>query len=84
MDVLAITETKIDNSFPTSQFHIQTFKTPFRLEVSENKGGLLVYVKNGIPTRQLSNNSLPLIVQISIIEIRLNMTTALYQQEILF
>ena len=74
LDVVTIAETKIDDSFPSSQFLIPNFKTPFRLDVSQNKGGLLVYVKNGIPSRQLSNSSLPNDIQIIIVEIRLNKT----------
>ena len=78
MDVLAIAETKIDNSFPTSQFHMQNFKTPFRLDVSGNKGSLLVYVKNGITTSQLSNLNLPMDIQIITIEIRRRKWLALF------
>ena len=74
LDVVAIAETKIDNSFPSSQFLITNFKTPFRLDVSQNKDGLLVYVKNGIPSRQLSNLSLPNDIQVIIVEIRLTKT----------
>ena len=31
IDVLVIAETKIDSSFPTSQFLIDGFKSPYRL-----------------------------------------------------
>ena len=40
-----ISETKIDDSFPTEQFLIPTFSEPHRLDRNENSGGLLLYVR---------------------------------------
>jgi len=74
MDVLAIAESKIDNSFPTSQFCIKGFKSPFRLDVNDRSGGMLVYVKVGIPTNQLINLGLPQDIQLIVIELRLKKT----------
>ena len=51
IDILLISETKIDNSFPTSQFGIQGY-TPFRLDRSAN-GDLLLYTRNDIPAKKL-------------------------------
>ena len=52
IDILLISETKIDNSFLTSQFGIQGY-TPFRLDRSANGGGLLLYTRNDIPAKKL-------------------------------
>ena len=52
VDVLVIAETKLDASFPTSQFEIPGFKTPYRLDVSSSSGGLLVYVTDRIVSRE--------------------------------
>ena len=41
-----ITETKLDNSFPEQQFHIEGFNIPFRLDRNRHGGGLLLYVGN--------------------------------------
>jgi len=71
LDVFAIAESKIDESFPTSQFQILGYKTPFRLDNSGTSGGLLVYVKSGIPTRYLTDFILPNDIQIVPIELRL-------------
>ena len=46
-----ISETKIDDSFPTEQFLIPTFSEPHRLDRNENGGGLLLYVKEDIPSK---------------------------------
>ena len=43
-----ISETKIDESFPTSQFLIDGFSSPYRLDRNSNGGGILVYFKNNI------------------------------------
>ena len=50
-----IAETKIDATFPTGQFVIKGFATPFRLDRNANGGGLLVYVWSDIPSRQLNS-----------------------------
>ena len=52
IDILLISETKIDNSFPASQFEIKVY-TPFRLDGSANGGGLLLYIRNYIPAKKL-------------------------------
>lgn len=39
-----ISETKLDASFPTGQFHIQSFSELYKLDKNSNGGGLLVSV----------------------------------------
>ena len=39
MDILALGESKIDSSFLTSQFLIESYKAPFRLDISDKSGG---------------------------------------------
>ena len=53
IDILLISETKIDNTFPTSQFEIPGFTSPYRLDRSEHAGGLLLYIREGIPAKQM-------------------------------
>ena len=53
VDVITIAETKLDETFPTSQFVIEGSMRPFRLDRSKNGGGLLVYIKEGLPVKQL-------------------------------
>ena len=48
LDVLMITDTKLDDSFPEQQFHIEGFNIPFRLDRNRHGGGLLLYVHNAI------------------------------------
>ena len=71
-DVICIAETKLDSSFPKGQFYISGYKTPFRLDISDKSGGLLVYVKQGLSSVCLAKFSLPTDIQIIPIELRLN------------
>ena len=54
IDVLVLTETKIDTSFPNTQFRIDGFSAPFRLGRNRFGGGGLIYVREGIPCKQLT------------------------------
>ena len=47
IDILLISETKIDDSFPTAQFSIDGFSTSFRCNRSKNGRGLLLYIYKG-------------------------------------
>ena len=47
LDILMISKTKLDDSFPETQFYIEGFRTPFRLDRNKHGGGIL-YVRNNI------------------------------------
>ena len=53
IDVLVISETKIDESFPSNQFLIEGFSTPFRADRNCHGGGLLLYAREGIPCKTI-------------------------------
>ena len=54
VDIFTIAETKLDGSFPTAQSEVKRYYSPFRLNVINKSGGLLVYIKSSIPSRKLS------------------------------
>ena len=54
VDILAIAETKIDELFPTAQFLLVGYHSPYRIDKSPKSGGILVYVKSSIPSCQLN------------------------------
>ena len=56
IDILVISETKIDNSFPENQFSIDGYNLPYCLDRNQDGGGLLVYFRSGIPSRKLITN----------------------------
>ena len=43
IDILMISETKLDNSFPVSQFLIDSYTPPFRLDRDNNVGGIMLF-----------------------------------------
>ena len=44
VDILVITETKLDSTFPTSQFLIEGYSEPYRFVRNRNGCGVLNYV----------------------------------------
>ena len=68
IDILCLAETKLDASFPNSQFHIEGYKSPYRLDVSSNSG-LLIYIKETLPSIKLKDFTLPDDIQAIPIEI---------------
>ena len=57
LDVLMISETKLDESFPTNQFMINGFSAPFRLDLNDKGGGIILYIREDIPSRLVSTES---------------------------
>ena len=53
---LAIAETKIDNSFSSTQFNIDGYLCPkeFRRDRTNKGGGMLVYIRKGTPCKRLN------------------------------
>ena len=49
-----ISETKLDDSFPTAQFLIEGFGTPFRQDRNSKGGTLLLYIREDITSKRLS------------------------------
>ena len=52
VDIILISETKLNDSFPSPQFNIAGYST-LRRDRTENGGGLLFYSRNDIPTKSL-------------------------------
>ena len=48
-------ETKLDDSFPTGQLSLNGYSKPCRLDRSSNGGGILLYVRDDIPSRLLTD-----------------------------
>ena len=71
IDILLISETKIDDSFPSNQFHIKGFSLPYRLDRDCNGGGLLLYIRDDIPSRILNNFPVTNTVECFFVEINI-------------
>ena len=53
VDVLLISDSKIDSSFPIGQFRISGYSCPYRKDRNENSCGILLYVREDIPSKSL-------------------------------
>ena len=51
MGILIISETTLDPYFPTGQFHIHSFSEPYRFDRNVNGGGILMYIREDIPSK---------------------------------
>ena len=59
VDILILSETKLDESFPTNQFKIEGYKCPYRKDRNKSGGGVLIYVREDIPSRELNKHKFP-------------------------
>ena len=50
LDIILLSEIKLDDSFPSAQFMLKNFGIPYRLDRHSNGGGLLPYVREDIPS----------------------------------
>ena len=71
IDILVLGETKLDDSFPEQQFFIEGYKKPYRLDRNSHGGGVMIYVRKDIPSRELTKHNLPKNVEALFIEINL-------------
>ena len=60
VDVLMISETKIDDSFPIGNFLIHGFSPPYRLDRDSKGGGIMLYIREDIPSNLLATNKEPI------------------------
>ena len=68
-DVIIVTETKLNDSFPKAQFCIDCFSTPYRLNSNRNGGGIMIYVRDDIPSKMLTKHNLPEGIEAAFIEL---------------
>ena len=59
VDILILTETKLDDSFPTSQFMVDGFSMPYRQDRNRNGGGIMIYIRDDIPSILLTKHVFP-------------------------
>ena len=72
VDILIISETKIDDSFHTNQFMIDGYSSPFREDRNSHGGGLLIYIREDIPCKRLKTPNISSDIEGIFIELNLN------------
>ena len=59
IDILMVSESKIDDSFPDNQFFLDGYSTPYSLDRNRNGGSIMLFVHNDIPSKMISIEKLP-------------------------
>ena len=54
---LKIIETKIDDTFPTSQFLIEGYSKPYRQDRNRYGGGIIIFIRDDLPSKLLSRHT---------------------------
>ena len=70
VDIILFFETKLNDTFPDSQFLIKGFHASYRLDRTDKGGGILLFVRAHIPSRKINVEFSPKIEAI-VIEINL-------------
>ena len=71
LDILLTSETKVDPSFPSSQFAIDWFSSPFQLDRNSSASGIMLFVREEMPSKLLSEYKWSSSVENIFIEINL-------------
>ena len=56
VDILLVSETKIDDSYPSAQFKITGFSVPYRMDCNENGGCIILYVREDIHSKEIADD----------------------------
>ena len=80
IDVLIVTETKLDSSFPSGQFLIDGFAKPFRRDRNKNGGGVMIFIRDDIPSKEIKVNFLPSDIECLFIELNIRKVKWLIKQ----
>ena len=54
-----VSESKTDDSFPNSQFFLDGYSNPYRLDRIRNGEGIMLFVRNDTPSKTISIEKLP-------------------------
>ena len=67
-DIFITTESKLDSSFPDSQFHVPGYRL-FRKDRIKNGGGLVCYINQDLPVKIVTSYKFPTNLEVLPIEI---------------
>ena len=59
VDILLVSETKLDDSNPEGRFFIEGYKEPIRLDRNKNGGGLLFFIHDDLECKEIKSHKLP-------------------------
>ena len=59
VDVLVITETRLGDTFLSSQLLVTGLSAPYRLDRNRNGGGIMIFIRDDVPSRPLMKHVFP-------------------------
>ena len=59
IDILVVTETKLDETFLESLFLMDGFSKPYRLDRNKNGGGIMIFIRDTISSKILEKHVFP-------------------------
>ena len=83
IDILVVSETKLDPTFPACQFKIPGYSMPFRRDRNRNGGGVMIFVREDISSKLLVRHNLPDDIEVIFVEINLRKTKFLLRRVII-
>ena len=57
--ILVLTETNLNDPFPNSQLLVDGLTKPFRIDRNRSTYGVMIYVRDGIPSKFLTKHFFP-------------------------
>ena len=72
IDILVITERKLVDTLPNAQFSVSPFSKPFHLNRNRKGGGVMIYVRENIPSKLLTKHVLLSDIEWIFLELNLN------------
>ena len=74
IDVLVITESKLDETFPTKQFCMDGYSKPFWKDRNKNGSGVMIINKDDTPSKEIKVDFVPPDIECLSIELNLRKT----------
>ena len=83
IDILILTETKLDETFLTSQFLMDGFSKPYRFDRNKYGGGVMIYIRDTIPSKILEKHSCPNNIECLFIELNFRKCSGYFVERII-
>ena len=71
IDLLLVSETKVDDTYPTAQFQIDGYSKPIRIDRNRHGGGLMIFSRDDLPFNELKSHTLPSDIECTFAELRI-------------
>ena len=71
IDLLMVSETKLDDSYPIEQYKIEGYSKPIRLDRNCYGGGFMIFPREDLPCHELKSHKLPIDVECTFLELRI-------------